>query len=225
MGQFVRLTASDGHEFGAYRADPAGTPRGGVVVLQEIFGVNSHIRAMCDRIAAEGYIAIAPALFDRFVRDFESGYAAEDIEVARQYLVSLDWEALLRDTRAAIDAIAPEAGPVSLVGYCLGGSLAFLGATRFSDINAAVSYYGGQIVPFADAPPLRPTLMHFGETDFSIPLSDVDSIAAKRPDVELHRYPAGHGFNCDERASFEPESAAKAWQRSLDFIAKAEATR
>lgn len=225
MGEQLRLTASDGHELGAYRADPAGKPRGGVIILQEIFGVNSHIRSMCDRLAAEGYVAIAPALFDRFVRDFESGYSPEEIEVARQYLGNLDWELLLLDTRAAFDAIKGEAGPVSATGFCLGGSLSFLAATRFGDLAASVGYYGGAIVRFADAKPLCPTLLHFGEQDYTIAMSDVETVRAKRPDVELHVYPAGHGFSCDERGSFAPESAALAWRRSLDFIAANSAAR
>lgn len=220
MGQHMRLVASDGHKLGAYRSDPVGQPRGGIVVLQEIFGVNGHIRSVTDRLAEAGYIAIAPALFDRFAPNHETGYSQPEIEAGRKLLGSFDWEDALLDTRAAQEAIAAEAGPVSIMGFCVGGSLAFLAATRFADLACVVSFYGGQIVRFAEHKPLSPVQMHFGETDRSIPLADVEAIRAKRPEAETHVYPAGHGFNCDARASYEPHSAATAWQRSLDFIGR-----
>jgi len=220
VGQDIRLTASDGHELGAYRADPAGASRGGVVVLQEIFGVNSHIRSVCDRLAGEGYSAVAPALFDRFAQNFQSGYSADEIAEARKFLGRLDWDALMRDTAAAADLLRKD-GAVATIGFCLGGSASFLAAVRLPDLAAAICYYGGQIVRFADEAPRCPTQMHFGETDHSIPLADVETVKAKRPDCEIYIYPAGHGFHCDECASYDAESAKLAWSRSMAFLEKA----
>jgi carboxymethylenebutenolidase len=217
MNMHTTLTASDTHSLGAYRADPAGKPKGGVVVVQEIFGVNSHIRAVCDRVAALGYSAIAPALFDRQSPGFESGYSPEEIEKARAFLKDIDWDAMLRDIGAAADALRPT-GPVAVVGFCLGGSLAFLSATRLAGLSASVCFYGGQIAKFADEVPKCPTQMHFGEKDQSIPMSDVDIVKSKRSDCEIYTYPAGHGFNCDERGSYEPESAKLAWSRMTEFL-------
>jgi carboxymethylenebutenolidase len=218
MSRKITLTASDGHQLSAYRAEPEGAPRGGVLVFQEIFGVNSHIRSVTDRLAQEGYLAIAPQLFDRLEQNFESGYSAEEVAAARPLLGRFDWDAALRDAEAARAAIAGEAGKVSALGFCLGGSLAFLCATRLTGFASAVSYYGGQIAPRADEEPRCPVLMHFGETDHTISLTDVETIRQKRPDAEIHVYPAGHGFNCDERASFEPKSAELAWTRTLDWL-------
>ncbi|HVV93491.1 MAG TPA: dienelactone hydrolase family protein [Hyphomicrobiales bacterium] len=218
MGQNVTLTAADGHTLGAYRADPAGPPKGAVVVVQEIFGVNSHIRSVCDRFAADGYVAIAPALFDRQERGFESGYTPEDVQKARRFTAKIDMDAYLRDVAAARDAVKA-AGPVAVVGFCLGGSVAFAAATRLDGIAAAVGYYGGRIAAIADETPKVPTLLHFGDQDQSIPLADVETVRAKRPDVEIHVYHAGHGFNCDARASYEPESARIAWGRTMQTIA------
>jgi carboxymethylenebutenolidase len=218
MGSRIKLTASDGHQFGAYRADPAGAPKGAIVVIQEIFGVNSHIRSVCDRLAKLGYVAIAPALFDRQQRDFESGYSAEEVQRARAFLTEVDWDAMLRDVDAAAASVR-SAGPVGVVGFCMGGTLAFLAATRLEGIDAAVGYYGGKIAAFADEVPRCPTQLHFGAEDQGIPLSDVDLVRAKRPDCEIHVYAgAGHGFHCDERASYHPEAAAKAWPRTMSWF-------
>ena len=224
MGQLLNLKASDSFQLGAYRADPAGKPVGGVVVIQEIFGVNHHIRAVCDRFPAEGYAALAPALFDRQVKDFQSGYSPEEIEKARKFVANPDWDAMLRDTAAAI-AELKAVGPVSIVGFCMGGTIAFLAACRLDGLSAAVCYYGGRIVAFADEKPRCPTQMHFGEKDQSIPLSDVETIKKKRPDCDIHVYKdAGHGFHCDERGSFHEPSSKLAWERTLGWI-KTHATR
>ncbi|MCR5856322.1 dienelactone hydrolase family protein [Mesorhizobium sp. J428] len=225
MGELLRLRAADGHELGAYRAAPAGTPIGGIVVLQEIFGVNSHIRGVCDAFAAEGYVAIAPALFDRFARDFASGYSPEEITAALAYLKSLDWDALMLDTRAAIERVRQETEAVSLVGFCLGGSLAFLAATQGDGLDAAVCYYGGMIAKFADAKPLCPVMMHYGETDSSIPLSNVETVRVKCPEAEIHLYPAGHGFNRGAPGTADAAQAAIAWQRTLRFLSNARTAR
>jgi carboxymethylenebutenolidase len=139
VGTHLSLTASDGFELGAYRADPAGRPKGGLVVVQEIFGVNRHIRGVCDRFAEHGYVAIAPAVFDRFSRNFESGYSPAEVEEARKFIPRIDWRAMLRDTQAAIDAVR-DAGKVGIVGYCMGGTVAFLAAGKLDGLWAAVGY-------------------------------------------------------------------------------------
>ena len=220
MGRDIRLTASDSFQFGAYRADPAFAPKAAIVVIQEIFGVNHHIRAVCDRLANEGYVAIAPSIFDRIEPNFTSGYSPDEIAVARKVVANPDWAAMLRDTQAAIDAVR-DVGPVGIIGFCLGGSVAYAAATKLAGLSAAVGYYGGAIARFADDKPQVPTQLHFGEKDASIPLSDVDMIRAKRPELEIHVYPgAQHGFHCDERASYDKKSAEIAWPRSLAFFAK-----
>ena len=218
LGKLLSLTASDAHRLGAYRADPNGAPQGGIVVVQEIFGVNQHIRSVCDRFAAEGYAAVAPALFDRTQRDFESGYSPEEIERARKFVANPDWDALLRDTQAAITELK-SAGPVAIMGFCMGGTIAFLAATRLDGLYASVCYYGGRIAAFADEKPRCPTQMHFGEKDQSIPMSDVEAIKQKRPDCDIHVYQdAGHGFHCDERGSYHQPSSAVAWERTLAWL-------
>lgn len=220
MGHDIKLTASDNFQLGAYRADPASQPRGALVVIQEIFGVNHHIRNVCDRLAAEGYVAVAPAIFDRVEPDFTSGYSPDEIAVARKFVANPDWPAFLRDTQAAIDAVK-NVGPVGIIGFCLGGSVAYAAAIKLSGLKAAIGYYGGAIVRFAEDKPTVPTQLHFGEKDAGIPLSDVETIKAKRPEVEVFVYPgAQHGFGCDERASYDKASADLAWTRSLAFFAK-----
>lgn len=219
MGQTITLTASDGFKLGGYRADPAGAPKAAIVVIQEIFGVNSHIRNICDRFAAAGYTAIAPAIFDRIEPNFQSGYSPEEVAVARKFVANPDWAAMLRDTQAAID-VAKAVGPVGIIGFCLGGSVAYAAATKLTGLSAAVGYYGGAIVRFADDKPKVPTQLHFGEKDGGIPLTDVETIRGKRPEVEIFIYPgAQHGFGCDERASYDKPSSDLAWQRSLAFFA------
>jgi len=219
VGQNITLTASDSFKLGAYRADPASKPKGAIVVIQEIFGVNSHIRNVCDRFTAEGYTAIAPAIFDRIEPNFQSDYSPEEVAIARKFVANPDWTAMLRDVQAAID-VAKTAGPVGIIGFCLGGSVAYAAATKLSGLKAAVGYYGGAIVRFADDKPQVPTQLHFGEKDSGIPQTDVAAIRAKRPEVEIFVYPgAQHGFGCDERASYDKPSSDLAWQRSLAFFA------
>lgn len=217
MGKHFSLIATDKHRLGAYRADPKGTPLGGIAVVQEIFGVNSHIRNVCDRLAAAGYVAVAPALFDRMTRDFESGYSSEEIAKARGFLTNIDWDAMLRDVSAALNEIK-SAGPLGIVGFCMGGTVSFLAATRLNGLSASVCFYGGQIIRFADEKPKCPTQMHFGEKDDHIPMTDFNTIKNKHPECDIHLYPAGHGFYCDERGSFHAPSAAQAWERTLAFF-------
>ena len=220
MGHPIKLTASDGFQLGGYRADPATAPKAALVVIQEIFGVNHHIRNICDRFASAGYVAVAPAIFDRIERDFQSGYSPDEVAVARKFVANPDWTAMLRDVQAAIDSVK-SVGPVGIVGFCLGGSVAYAAATKLTGLSAAIGYYGGAIVRFADDNPGVPMMLHFGEKDAGIPLSDVETIRAKQPDLEVHVYPgAQHGFSCDERASYDKASADIAWQRTLAFFAK-----
>ena len=221
LGKQFTLTSADKFQLGAYRADPSGPAKGGIVVIQEIFGVNHHIRAVCDRLAGEGYAAVAPALFDRQVKDFQSGYSPDEIAEARKFVANPDWGAMLRDVQAAIDELKPT-GPVAIMGFCMGGTVSFLAACKLSGLSAAVCYYGGQIAKNADEKPKVPTLMHFGEKDASIPMSDVEIVKKKRGgDSEIYVYPdAQHGFHCDERGSFHEASAKLAWQRSMDFLRK-----
>ncbi len=217
MGQTITLTAEDGHELSAYRADPADVPRGGLVVIQEIFGVNPHIRSVCDRYAESGYAAIAPAMFDRVERGVELEYNTEGIAKGREIMAGLDWDGPVRDVAAAAAAIA-DAGKTGAIGYCWGGSVAWLAATRLG--LPSVGYYGGQIVEFLEETPRVPVMLHFGAEDPVIPPEDVDKIRAAQPDVPVFMYQAGHGFNCDMRASYNEESAKFALTRTLEFLAE-----
>ncbi|HVJ41951.1 MAG TPA: dienelactone hydrolase family protein [Dongiaceae bacterium] len=220
MGAVENLRTADGFTLSAYRAKPTGAKkRGAVVILQEIFGVNHHIRNVTDHFAAAGYESIAPALFDRAQRDVDLGYDGPGVAAGRDLRGQVKLEDTLADMAAAIAAVSA-AGPVAVIGYCWGGSLAFLAATRLKGIACAVGYYGGMIAGHADEKPQVPVLLHFGEKDEGIPMADVDIVRKKRPDVEIHTYPAGHGFSCDERASFDPASHEKALQRTLAFLAK-----
>ena len=160
-----------------------------MVVIQEIFGVNHHIRSVCDRLAGAGYVAIAPSIFDRIEPNFQCGYSPDEIANARKFVANPDWPAMLRDTQAAIDAVK-DVGPVGIIGFCLGGSIAYAAATKLSGLSAAVGYYGGAVVRFADDKPKVPTQLHFGEKDAGIPLTDVETIKAKRPEVESTSIPA-----------------------------------
>ena len=222
MGQMIELTAADGHRLQAYRADPAGAPRAGVVVIQEIFGVNAHIREVADGYAAQGYAAIAPALFDRVRTGVELGYEEGAIAEGRDLAFSMNPDVPVRDVEAAVEAAAA-AGKVGVVGYCWGGSLAFLAACKL-DVAAASSYYGGQIVAALEREPelkpAAPVIMHFGEHDAGIPLADVDRIRASFPEVPVHLYDAGHGFNCDHRGSYDEAACRVARERTLAFFAE-----
>ncbi len=220
MGQTITLKAKDGHSFSAYRADPAGTPKGAIVVIQEIFGVNHHIKAVADGYAKQGYVAVAPALFDRAEKNVELGYDQAGMTAGRGLIGKIPMDKVGEDTQAAID-YAKQFGKVGIVGYCLGGSVAFRAATQLNGVVAAVGYYGGQIASIADQKPKVPTMLHFGDQDQSIPMTDVEKIkAARGVDTEIFVYHAGHGFNCDERPSWHEESAKTALQRTLDFFKK-----
>jgi carboxymethylenebutenolidase len=218
MGKAIELTASDGHRLAAYRADPAGTPKGLVVVAQEIFGVNSHIRGVADGFAAAGYVAVAPALFDRVERGVEIGYAPADIERGRDLKAKAGLDQALLDVAAAR---AAEPGlPAAVVGFCWGGLVAWAAATRLDGLSAAVSYYGGGIGELAGEKPRCPVMLHFGEKDHAIPLSDVDKVRKAHPDLPVHLYDAGHGFNCDQRGSYDKAAADLAQSRTLEFLGR-----
>ena len=220
MPNNISLTADDGHKLGAYERQVEGSA-GGIVVLQEIFGVNAHIRSVTDRFADLGYSAVAPALFDRQTVDFQSGYSSEEIEAARPLLNGFDWEMAVLDVKSAVDHLSAQGLKVSVVGFCLGGSLAYLSAIRMKNLNAAICYYGGYITKIADEAPACPTMLHYGEHDHTISMEDVAHVTKMRPDIDIHTYDAGHGFNCDARGSYNKESADLAWTRSVDVIAKA----
>ena len=215
MGTPTTLEASDGHRLSAYRADPESDPRGGIVVLQEIFGVNVHIRDVCDRFAADGYAAIAPALYDRSSRrDVELGYEEGDVTLGRKLREEFSWDDTMRDVDAAAELLRADGLRVGTVGYCWGGTISFLAATRLS-IQAAVVYYGGQIGPYLEETERCPLLMHFGRHDASIPLDHVTALERAHPNAEVHLYDAGHGFNCDRRASYDADASALARERTL----------
>jgi carboxymethylenebutenolidase len=219
MQQTITLTAVDGHCLPAYRAMPAVNPRGQLVVLQEFFGLNDHIRSVADRFAALGFATIVPGLSDRAEPGAEFGYDAQGIAAGHALRAKIPLEKSLLDVQAAIDHVKDH-GKVGVVGYCWGGSLAFLSATRLDDIVCAVGYYGSQIVGREHETPKIPTMLHFGDNDASIPLSDVETIKRARPEVAIHVYPGKHGFNCDARDNYVPSSAQVAFGRTLEFLWK-----
>ena len=217
MGKMIELTTSDGFKLGAYKAEPKGPSKGGLVVCQEIFGVNHHIRNVADRFAEQGYTVIAPALFDRAQRGVDIGYTEATIKQGVDIRGKIKLEDTLKDVQAAINALKG-AGKIGVVGYCWGGSLAFLSAPRLSGVSAAVGYYGGTIAAHADEKPKVPVMLHFGEKDHGIPMSDVEKVKKARPDVKVFTYNADHGFSCDERGSFDKPSHEQALARTLAFF-------
>jgi len=217
MGKMFELTAADGVVVSAYRADPAGSPRGGLVVAQEIFGINSHIRSVCDGFAADGYLAIAPALFDRYQRGFEVGYSPEDIAKGRDLKGKAGIDAALKDVAAARD-VAAAAGKVGVVGYCWGGYVAWMAASRVAGFACAVPYYGGGMLEAVGEHPKCPVIAHFGERDSGIPVDGVRKLAAAHPEMQVYIYDADHGFNCDQRGSYNAPAAKLARERTLSFL-------
>lgn len=215
-GSQVRLTAADGHEFDAYEVHPDGASAS-IVVVQEIFGVNPHIRSLVDRYAAYGYRAIAPAVFDRVERGVELDYDADGIARGRELAGQIKWDPVMADVAATVAHVA-STGPVGIVGFCFGGSVAWLAASTLP-VTASVGYYGGQIHELIDRAPTVPTMLHFGELDGAIPLEHVHAVEEAHPDVSVHIYEsAQHGFSCDARASYGALPAAIAWGRTLGFF-------
>lgn len=212
----LQLLAADGNTLSAYLAKPEGPPRGAVVVVQEIFGVNSHIRRVAEQYAAAGYLAIAPALFDRLQTGVDLGYDAAGLQAGIELMMKTSNEGTIADVNAAIDAVS-HAGHVGMVGYCWGGRVTWLAGCR-TNIAAGVAYYGGGIAQLLDETPRCPMLLHFGERDSHIPLSDVERIRQAYPAGTYHLYPAGHGFNCSDRADFDAASARLAFERTIEFF-------
>ena len=220
----VTLTAADGFKFSAYVSEPSGTPQGAIVVLQEIFGVNSHIRGVVDGYAAAGYLAIAPSTFDRVERDIQLGYTSDDMSEGSRLKAAVEALAapgVLQDIQAAVDHVA-SAGKVGVVGYCWGGLLVWRAAEKVHGLSAAVAYYGGGMTVGTELSrtPAVPTMAHFGDQDMHISLESVKAFEKAQPNVEVHLYAANHGFNCDQRGSYNAGAAATALERSLYHFGK-----
>ena len=226
MGQFTNLTAADGFQFSAYVAKPEGTPRAAIVVLQEIFGVNSHIRSVADRFAAEGYLAVAPATFDRVKTGVELGYTADDMSAGMALKTAVDAlpePGVMQDIQAAIDHAAQlGGGKVGIIGFCWGGLLAWRSACQLTGLSAALPYYGGGMTGDAEIArqPQCPVMAHFGDRDHWIPLDGIEAFKQAHPEVTVHVYSADHGFNCDQRGSYDEAAAKLARERSLTFLAE-----
>jgi len=224
MGQFIELRAKDGFAFPAYVAEPVGTPKGAVVVVQEIFGVNSHIRSVADGYAADGYLAVAPATFHRVKQDVEMGYTEEDMKAGfalKMAVEALPAPGVMQDLQAAVD-YAAKAGKVGIVGYCWGGLLTWRAASSLTGLAAAVPYYGGGMTTPEEVArqPKVPVLAHFGNKDHWIPVESVQAFEKAHPEVMVHMYAADHGFNCDQRGSYKAEAASVARERTLAFFQK-----
>jgi len=219
MGQFIDLQSPDGHRFRAYVAQPTGKPRGALVVAPEIFGINSHIRSVTDGYAADGYLAIAPALFDRAQPGFETGYTPEDIQAGIAVMQKMNLDDAMRDVQTAIAHVAG-AGKVGIVGYCWGGTIAWVAAAKVPGLACSVPYYGGGIFGQIALKAQCPVMFQFADQDKNPTLDQARQIAAAHPQAISHFYPAQHGFNCDQRASYDAASASLARQRTLEFLAR-----
>jgi carboxymethylenebutenolidase len=219
MGHFVSLTASDGRVLDAYLATPSGTPKGGLVVGQEIFGVNGHIRRLSDRFAAEGYLTIAPALFDRFQKRVELGYSENDFKVGHAIWEKVTDEMFLADIDAAARRVS-SAGKVGLIGYCFGGYIAWAAACALDSIACAIGYYGGRVATTRSRVPKCPVQLHFADNDAYIPLTNVGLIREAHPEIPLYVYDdTRHGFCCDDREEdYNAAACQRATARSLEFL-------
>ncbi len=219
MGDKTTVVSSDGFELDAWLAVPEGTPKGGVLVIQEIFGVNAHIREVVDGYAADGYAALAPALFDRAERGVELGYEGDDFgKGAGLAFNELKMPTTIRDLMASVEVLA-HYGNVGVVGYCYGGLMAYLSACNIDSLSCSVGYYGGGIANQLAHRPRIPLMLHFGEQDAHIPMADVAKIKEVIPDAFVHTYDADHGFNCNHRASYSEPAARQAKERTLAFFA------
>lgn len=222
MGKMITLKASDGHQLDAYRADPAGKPKGCMIVIQEIFGVNDHIKSVADRVAANGYLAVAPCMQDRAQKGFEVGYTPADIEKGREMRGKVKNEDSIKDLQATFDYLKEQnAGKIGCMGYCWGGSLAWLAAAHIDGLAVAISYYGGDVANNTDLKAKCPVMFHFGAKDMSIPMDKVELVKTKLSQHPTYVYmDAGHGFSCDARGSFHKESHELAMSRSKEYVAK-----
>ncbi len=219
-GEFITLCTRDGHGLRAYEARPSGAPSGALVLLQEIFGVTSHIRSVCDRYAANGYHTLAPALFDRVERNVELSYSKPDAMIGRELRGKISWEQVFADVVAA-QARVSESGKIGSIGYCWGGTVSWRAATQLAGFAAAVCYYPTQVTSHVAETPRCPVLMHFGARDPIATLEHASALeAAQGSNIELHIYNAGHGFNCDDSGEYDPASADLALRRTLDFLRK-----
>ena len=223
MNQWIDLAGAGGFALPAWQAAPDGAPRAALVVLPEIFGVNGHIRAVADRLAARGYLALAPDMFARLRPGVDLGYAPDDVQQGiglKAAAMALPAPGVLADVQAAIDHAGSGGLPVGVVGFCWGGLLAWQAACTLGGLRAAVCYYGGGMTGAQEAArqPRVPVLAHFGRSDTSIPLADAQAFARTQPGVEVCLYDAGHGFNCDLRASYDESAAMAARDRTLAFF-------
>ena len=219
MGEIINATASDGHEFDIYLAQSKGSPRGGIVLIQEIFGVNNHIKSVAERFSSNGYLVGAPSLFDRVQPDIQLGYSTEDVIRGKELKANWGKEKPLIDIIATLN-IVRSAGRVAIVGYCWGGTLAWLSACHVDGFNAAISYYGGGIGQLLSIEPRCPSIFHFGEQDHAIPAEEINSLRQAHPECPIYLYPAGHGFNCEQRDSFNSTSSAIAFERTIQHLDK-----
>ena len=218
-GSNIRLTSkTDGFELGAYHVRPDDARQGGLVLIQEIFGVTDHIRELCDGFADDGYEVIAPSFYDRLESGFAASYEADSVAKGVQYSAATPWDQVQGDLQAAVDALQ---GPVSVVGYCWGGTAAWLAACRCEGVGAASCYYGRRIPELLAETPRCPTILHFGKTDASIPMAVVEQVREAHPDLPVYVYDAGHGFNSDRRPDFDADSARLARLRTLQVFKKA----
>lgn len=215
-GELLPLPMSDGASIGVYQVQPTGVRRGGLVLIQEIFGVTEHIREQADGWADAGYEVWAPALYDRVAPGLQASYSPADIEQARRIAKELHpFATSIADTQTCIDALAARGGPVFITGYCYGGSVSWAAACRCTGLSAASGYYGGMVPSMVAETPRCPTILHFGRLDKNIPLDGVEAFAAAHPETPVYLYDAGHGFNSDRRADFHAESAQLARERTL----------
>ncbi len=215
MAHSIQIPTTGQHCIGAWLAEPAGTPRGGIVVAQEIFGVNGHIRSVVERFAELGYVAIAPAFFDHVETGVELGYDRAGFATGKQLVTEVGLDRAVEDVASAAASIA-SAGKIGCVGYCWGGTVAYLAAARLA--MPSVSYYGMRNVKYFNELPKAPVQFHFGDHDSSIPPAMIERHRSELPDAEIFVYPADHGFNCDSRAQYDAASAGLALQRTLEFF-------
>ncbi len=217
-GHMHTITSADGAPIAYYHVQPSIVRLGGLVLIQEIFGVTDHIKELCDGFAADGYEVIAPSLFDRAEPGFAVGYEPADIDRAKTLAGTADWDLVTADLQACVDRLRPK-GSVLMTGYCFGGSATWVAACRVEGITAAAAYYGRLIVDFVEETPRCPIILHYGEHDASIPMSDVERVRARHPEIPVYVYPAGHGFNSDRRADYNPDCTRIARERTLEHFA------
>jgi carboxymethylenebutenolidase len=217
MGETIRIAMDDGFEMPVYHAEPEGKRRGGLVLVQEIFGVTEHIRELCEGFAEDGYEVIAPSFYDRAAPGFQADYSAGSVAQGRKLSAAAPWAQVQGDLQAAIDALD---GPLFVTGFCWGGAAAWLAACRCEGLAAASCFYGRRIGELVDETPTVPTILHFGKTDPTIPLEKVEAIRDRHPELPIYLYDAGHGFVSDRRADYDADSARLARLRTLALFSR-----